>query len=161
MTCQECGNPITNRRETIKYDASGLPGVTLENVEVRRCPACGETEFVIPRIEELHGLIASTIIQKPARLTASEIRFLRKHLGWSGADFARMVGATPETVSRWESGTAAMGVQTDRLLRLMVAHLKPIEHYGEDEIQRTAVSPPKPARLRLANHQGEWRKRAA
>src|SRR5262245_6161626 len=100
IACIQCGKPLKVSRENIKYDASGLPGITLENVEVRRCPVCGEYEVVIPRLEELHALIASTIIQKPARLTGNEVRYLRKFLGWSGADFARMMGAQPETVSR-------------------------------------------------------------
>lgn len=116
-------------------------------MEVRRCPACGEYEVVIPRLEELHALIATAIIQEPARLTDDEIRYLRKFLGWSGADFARMIGAKPETVSRWETGTAAMGVQADRLRRLMVAHLKPVQDYGADRIKNTATVPAKPARL--------------
>jgi putative zinc finger/helix-turn-helix YgiT family protein len=161
MTCQDCDQPMTSRRETIKYDASGLPGITLEHIEVRRCGSCGAVDIVIPRIEQLHALIAETIIQKAARLTPAEIRFLRKHLGWSGADLARMVSTTPETVSRWESGATPMGVQADRLLRLMVAHLKPVDHYGEEEIKKTAVSAAKPARLRLSHDQNRWRQRAA
>ncbi|MGQ0732251.1 MAG: helix-turn-helix domain-containing protein [Acidobacteriota bacterium] len=33
-----------------------------------------------------------------------EIRFLRKQLGLSGIDLAMHLGATPESVSRWENG---------------------------------------------------------
>ncbi len=136
MNCHECGHTMTTQRTSLKYDASGLPGITLENIEVRRCVGCGETEWVIPRMEQLHALIAATILRKPSRLTPQEIRFLRKHLGWSGADFARMIGTKPETVSRWESGATPMGVQADRLLRLMVAHLKPTDEvHGEEEIK--------------------------
>jgi putative zinc finger/helix-turn-helix YgiT family protein len=159
--CSQCGKPMKVGRENVKYDASGLPGITLENIEVRRCPGCGEYEVVIPRLEELHALIATAILQKSARLTGDEIRYLRKFLGWSGADFARMIGAKPETVSRWETGNAAMGVQADRLLRLMVAHLKPVQDYGADRIKNTATVPAKPARLKLTNDAKGWHQKAA
>jgi putative zinc finger/helix-turn-helix YgiT family protein len=148
-------------RENVKYDASGLPGITLENIEVRRCQACGERELVIPRIEQLHGLIAQAVIGKPARLTPAEIRFLRKSRGWSGADFARIMGTTPETVSRWESGKTPMGVQADRLLRLMVAHLQPVQNYGAEQIEHSATVAAKPSRLKLKNDASGWHPLAA
>jgi hypothetical protein len=43
------------------------------------------------------------VIHKPARLSGSEVRYLRKYLGWSGADFAGHVGVDPSTVSNWET----------------------------------------------------------
>ena len=38
----------------------------------------------------------------------------------SGIELATHLGATPESVSRWEHGRTPMGVTADRLLRLMV-----------------------------------------
>ena len=83
-------------RENFKYVASGLPGVTLLNVEMKRCSSCGEFEVSIPYIEQLHRIIASLLIEKPAPFTAAEITFLRKFLGWSGVDFARHIGVAAE-----------------------------------------------------------------
>jgi len=54
-----------------------------------------------------------------------------------------------------------MGVQADRLLRLMVAHLKPVEDYGADRIKNTATVPAKPARLKLTNDAKGWHQKAA
>src|SRR5262249_50177460 len=135
MTCLECGTVVKTTRENVKYDASGLPGVTLLNIEVRRCPGCGETEYVIPKIEALHRAIAAVVIAKGAPLAPAEIRFLRKYLGWSGADFAEHMGATPETVSRWENGKLAMSPQADRLLRTMVVVKSPVENYSLDVLK--------------------------
>ncbi len=115
MKCTTCGSKMSARRENYRYDASGLPGVTLAGVEVRRCAECGEHEVVIPSIEELHRAIVKVLVGKSERLAPTEIRFLRKYLGFSGADFAAHVGTTPETVSRWENGAAPMGVTADRL----------------------------------------------
>ena len=126
MSCTVCGTAMKTKRENYRYDAVGLPGITLKDVAVSRCPKCGEYEVAIPRIEDLHRTIAHAVIEKRERLTPAEIRFLRKYLGWSGADFAAHVGATPETVSRWETGGTPMGVTADRLLRLMVASRQPV-----------------------------------
>ena len=160
MKCLQCGSQMVSRRENYKYADSGLTGVTLVNVEVRRCPQCGEYEVVIPRIEELHRLIALALTRKPARLAPAEIRFMRKYLGWSGADFAAHIGATPETVSRWEQGRKAMGVQADRLLRLMVVHREPLSDYSLDVLKGVATEKSRPLRLGVKVARNGWREAA-
>jgi putative zinc finger/helix-turn-helix YgiT family protein len=122
---------MQSTRENYRWDASGMSNVVLVDVEVRRCPACGEQAVVIPRIEELHRSLAMTIIAHPGRLPPQEIRFLRKWLGWSGQDFARHFGVTATTVSRWESveDPSPMGSTAERLLRLSVAHGQPAAEY--------------------------------
>jgi putative zinc finger/helix-turn-helix YgiT family protein len=132
MKCMVCGAEMKTGRENFLYDACGLPGVTLMGVEVSRCPECGEYEVAIPQIEDLHQAIAHAVIRKTSPLDAAEIRYLRKYLGWSGVDFARHVGTTPETVSRWETGASPMGAVADRLLRLMVATRAPVSDYSLD-----------------------------
>lgn len=161
MTCVDCGGKMTSTRETVKYDASGLSGVTLRNVEVRRCEGCGGYELVIPKIEQLHQLMAHTVIRKPAALVGEEIRFLRKYLGWSGADFAAHVGAAPETVSRWENGKLTMSPQADRLLRTMVAIGASEKDYSLDALK--SILPKRAARpLRAFKHVASgWREERA
>jgi putative zinc finger/helix-turn-helix YgiT family protein len=161
VTCAVCGTPMKAKRENFRYDAVGLPGVTLKDVEVNRCPRCGDYEVAIPNIEELHRAIAHAVIAKRERLTPAEIRFLRKYLGWSGADFAAHIGSTPETVSRWEHGRAAMGVTADRLLRLMVASRQPAADYSLETLRIVARAQPKPIRLRVEVTDGHWRAQAA
>ena len=118
MKCGRCGSSeMTANRENFAYTACGLSNVVLENVEVRHCPTCGDRQAVIPRIEELHQQITVHVCLQPSRLTAEEIRFLRKSLGWSGAEFARRFAVAPETVSRWETGTQEMGAMAETLLR--------------------------------------------
>ena len=155
IKCPECSKPMASARENYSYSASGLPYVTLVGVEVRRCKACGEHEVVIPRIEQLHRALALAVIGKKARLTASEVKFLRKYLGWSGADFARHMGVTPESVSRWENEREQMTPVADRLVRLMIVTQAPVSDYslaglvGLDE-------KPSPLRLRVESKQGGW-----
>jgi putative zinc finger/helix-turn-helix YgiT family protein len=120
MKCIECGDKVTTSRENFRHEALGLP-VTLVGVEVSRCAACGLSEVSIPALEGLHRTIAVTLVTKTARLCGPEIRFLRKQLGWSGAELAEHLGITRETVSRWEQGSAPIGATADRLLRATFA----------------------------------------
>jgi putative zinc finger/helix-turn-helix YgiT family protein len=161
MTCLECGGKMTSTREAVKYDASGLSGVTLANVEVRRCSKCGAREVVIPKIEELHRLLAAALIQKKGALVAEEVRFLRKYLGWSGVDFAAHMGATAETVSRWENGKLTMSPQADRLLRTMVALREPESEYKIEALKAIVPKAAKPLRVGLRSGPSGWRKDTA
>lgn len=128
--CLSCDKALNSIRENHRYIESGLPNVTLVNVEVRRCPHCGEQELVIPKIEQLHRVLAEAVSMKTERLTHQETRFLRKYLGWSGADFAAHFGVAPETVSRWESGNQVMNPMAEKLLRVLALHLEPINDYS-------------------------------
>lgn len=129
--------------------------MTLVGVEVRRCKACGEHEVVIPKIEHLRRAIALAVIDKRTRLTAAEVRYLRKYLGWSGADFARHTGVTPESVSRWENDREQMGAVADRLLRLMVATKASVSDYSLDSLAELEEKS-SPVRLRVEAAKGGW-----
>jgi len=129
MTCPNCGNKMTSKRENHKYTACGLDYVTLVSVEVRRCQSCGEWEVVIPKLEQLHRVLAQTVAQGKSHLRGSEIRFLRKYLGYSGAEAASALSVTPETMSRWENDKVAISQSAERFLRLMVVNQQPTQCY--------------------------------
>ena len=135
-------------RENFRHKAIGLPNVTLVDVEVSRCGHCGEYAVAIPRLEEMHQALARAVATKAERLSADEIRFLRKHLGWSGADFAAHFAVTPQTVSRWENGKQDMGPVAERLLRLCALSGEPMKDYSV--LKQVAVSEPKPKPIRMA-----------
>jgi putative zinc finger/helix-turn-helix YgiT family protein len=152
MKCFACRAGLLKvSRETVKYSDCGLSTVTLSNVEVRACGNCGEREVVLPKIEELHRLIASLVANKPARLTSAEFRFLRKYLGFSGADFARYIDVQPETLSRWENGKTPINMSVEWLVRHMALTEKPIERYPVNP--RKAPSP-QPVVIRADD--GDW-----
>lgn len=130
--CIQCGAELGPRTvSTHPYGA--LPGVVLVGVTVATCPSCGEEEVEIPRIFDLHKLLARITASRPGRLKGPEIRFLRKHLGWSGKDFARLFNTSPSQVSRWESGTHSMDARAEQLLRVSATRLDPIDDYQEFE----------------------------
>lgn len=148
--CSICGKgALEIRREPRRY-GRGID-VILVDIEVRHCPACGEEFEVIPNIERLHQAIARDLAKSDARLRAGEIRFLRTYLGYSSVDFARLMGVSPETVSRWESKGAPkrMALSAERLLRLMVLQNEPIRSYGLEGAGASEGPPAQPLRLRV------------
>lgn len=157
MRCVACGAEMTTQRENYRYTESGLSHIVLRDVEVSRCPQCGEMEVTIPQIEALHQVIAQALIQKSSRLVPEEVRYLRTYLGWSGTDLAAHIGTTPETISRWEHGVTPIGKTADRLLRLLVAQQLP----GNEDVRETlrAIAVKKPSqgmRLGLTRDQDGW-----
>jgi len=139
MICPDCrAAELGVGRENIRYEECGLPNITLKNIQVERCPECGNEIVTIPKQAELHRLIAMTLVRKKGHLNASEIIFLRKSLGWSKSDFAAKVHVTRSQVSRWESPTnpQTMGETHELLLRLLVAMNHEIREYvaGMDQL---------------------------
>lgn len=155
MKCTQCGSTtMKTKRENFPYDASGLR-VTLVNVEVSRCPECGEYEVAIPSIDLLHRAIAMKVIEKKSRLAPSEITFLRKYLGWSKTELAKHMGIAPATVGRWEEGQA-MGAIADRFLRLLVAKRAPECEYPEENLAEISDKKPAQMRLGMSFKKDEW-----
>jgi len=155
MKCTECGSKLVSSIENYKYLECGLPYVTLCDVTVRRCEKCGSVEVAISNIEGLHRSIALTLIQKPTRFTGEEIKFLRKSIGLSARLLADRMGIDPATLSRWENGHDEIGVPCDRLLRLLVANEKPVEHYPAETLSEIEPAA-KPFRVGMRARQKVW-----
>ncbi|MGC4119906.1 MAG: YgiT-type zinc finger protein [Myxococcales bacterium] len=87
MKCPQCGARMQARTESRKYDP-GIEGarITLLDVEVHRCPKCGEEAIGIRNMVGLHRRIAQELVAKAARLSPAEVRFLRLHLGLTVTD---------------------------------------------------------------------------
>lgn len=160
--CDECGHAMRVEPNAIRrYDFGGLPHVTLRGLRVSRCPKCGAEEIAIPRIEQLHRVLATHFLNQTRPLAPAEVRFLRKYIGLSTADFARCAGVTRETVTRWETGAVVIGAVADRLVRLLVATSTPVEDYeakdalcGIEQSRRTAK---RPAPFALTASPDGWR----
>jgi putative transcriptional regulator len=140
MKCEECGGQMTTERNAVRrYDIGGLPHVVLQGVEVSRCQKCGKEEVAIPRMGQLHHVIAMCLVKQPRMLAPVEIRFLRKHTGYSTGEFAQVMGVARETVSRWETGGKPMSPVADRLLRVVVLTHEPTEDYAKKDEQDASV----------------------
>ncbi|MGH7726779.1 MAG: type II TA system antitoxin MqsA family protein [Candidatus Eiseniibacteriota bacterium] len=153
--CLECGTRMESTREDYVYEPVAGLRVLLQKVQVARCSECRTLVPAIPKIAQLHRVIASSLVQKATSLAPPEIRYLRKHLGFSGEEFAHRMGVRRESVSRWETGKEPMGPVADRLLRLMVVTQEPVAEYALDrlaQIKRVA----KAARLTMLEGETGW-----
>lgn len=158
MKCTECGGDL-GPAVPGEWPYRSLPGTTLVGIPIRTCESCGDQVVSIPRIEELDRVLAKAVAERPGRLSGPEIRFLRRHLGWSGADFAGFFRTSPATVSRWETGKQNMDARAEQLLRVSATRMEPILDYAEYErlLRRMAESvasaaPP----TRALRWQGSW-----
>ena len=161
MKCLECGTPMKTRKENCRYDECGLKHIALVGAEVTRCLCRGNCEIPIPRLEELHRLLARVLIETKTRFTGDEVRFLRKSLGWSGADFAKHMGVAGETVSRWENDAAPIGPQADRLLRFLAAQGGLTTRYPTERLAKLDLKKAMATRVTLIAHDKRWSVQAA
>jgi len=125
MRCDECQGTMAARVATEErpylYTLSGLHGVGLVGITVWTCGTCGEQSPEVPRMGELHRLIARTLIQQPHLLRGDEVRFLRKQAGFAAGEFATLLGVDRTHLSRVENEhTPTLGETSDRLVRALV-----------------------------------------
>ena len=153
--CEECGANIKQRTATMKtpysYGLSGLSGIRLSGILVCRCSRCKSEYPIIPRIVELHSVIAEHLIGKPELLKGEEIRFLRKNAGFAQNEFAALLKETASHFNRIERGTTThLSPAADKLARAIVTAAKDGERarrllvaLAEQEIEKRRRSMPR------------------
>ena len=138
----------------------------LMNLPMYKCPDCGETEVEIPRMEELHCLIGLLLLHLPIRFGAAEVKYLRKHMGYTQDELASYLGVTRASVARWEEpGGRTIRIEMDKSLRLLYVRKKyeDLEEIGIDArrllevvLERLPFLPKKEQQLRLRTE--DWTK---
>ena len=83
------------------YSESGLSNVWLASGVIRRDTPYGPG-VAVERVVELLKLLAMNLVDKPARLTGKEFRYLRGMLLISQASVAQAHGVSEQVVSLWE-----------------------------------------------------------
>lgn len=122
MTCPVCGDvAVEPWPPGIAVPETGLENVILKGDDVFRCPRCGEGDYVLHGLETFLRPISLAVLCAPRPLTSREIRFLRKELELTVTAFARLLGVTRVTVSRWENGLKRPPKSADHAVRLLSA----------------------------------------
>lgn len=99
------------------YVACGLNNIWLENGYTIHKSVNGGESFHIEDIKGLHIAIARTLTEKESVLANDEIRFIRTELAMSRKALGELLGISPETIKKWESGENAIPKASDALLR--------------------------------------------
>jgi DNA-binding transcriptional regulator YiaG len=127
--CLFCGTAMRREFGPLEYSITSKWSVTVLDNESLVCPKCGEKEDLIVRALHLEMRIAAEVIKKRNPLSGDELRFLRGLLLLNGREFARSLGISPETLSRYEKGVYRLNQTVDRLARAM-ASLYLLHHGG-------------------------------
>lgn len=89
----------------------------IAEIQIPRCAACGELVFS-NRVDEQITLALRTHLRL---LTPEQIREARTRLGLQQKELAECLGATEQSLMRWEEGTLLQARVMDNLLRVYFA----------------------------------------
>jgi len=157
MKCIACNKEMKLVVENHRYTECGLDNIVLVNTKKYLCSNCGEEYLNILNPLELHRAIATTIATDFTRLSNKEFKFLRKYLGFSSAFFAKVIGVTRESVSRWENGKIVIPRHMELLIRMLVINCQHERGYSLHDPILLGEKKPGSFRLRLElNKNKEW-----
>lgn len=100
------------------YRESGLDNVWLINGYEKHKTSAGPA-VSFKNVDALHQAIARALVEKPARLTSKEFRFLRTELDLSQKGLGDIIGASEQAIARWERRITPVPAAEDRLLRAL------------------------------------------
>ena len=124
----ESKKPMTLKKTKLKYDECGLDYITIVDATVYKCSNCGSEIYDYGNLLKLNAVIRDLILKKTGLLAGNEVKFLRKHLGYSTETFARKLKVDKRTVQRWEkSGPKEPSI--DRYIKLSVQFESPNRDY--------------------------------
>lgn len=126
MRCSQCGAQDFEEILLPEYEteAPGIRVVLKDAVMRYTCKKCGFAKTRLPRVSTgLSEALAMIRVLIPVKLTADEMRFLRKVVGMTQEEFGEKIipGANPSTISRWENDAQGVGGYTELVLRQNIA----------------------------------------
>jgi transcriptional regulator with XRE-family HTH domain len=123
--CSNCGEiaAVLLDRD-YQLEDMGFP-VTLRKIEIIKCQHCGNIDPIIPNMDDMMNAVAMAVICHPCKLTGEKIRFLRKFIGKSAEEFARLIHVDNTHLSKIENGRVPVGDQSDKLIRFLVLNMSP------------------------------------
>lgn len=121
-SCPECGRGAvkTTRVHNYKTKIKGYPFVVDEAL-IGVCDQCQAESFAPEETRRWEELFSRSLEAHHAFLLPEEIGELRKSLGLSMEDFARLIGSTRQSISMWEkTNRTAPPIRTADLLMKLV-----------------------------------------
>ena len=138
------------------YSESGLNNIWLASGFIRRDTPYGPG-VAVERAVELLELLAMNLVDKPARLTGKEFRYLRGMLLLSQASVAQAHGVSEQVVSLWERH-GKVPKANDVLLRLRyLAHAGAVDRMPAVLARMNEVERPVHQRLIARKTTRGWR----
>jgi len=101
MKCTGCGNRLVKGTEKVSRTIGGH-SFTAE-IPALKCSRCGEVQFTLHDLEQFELSVARSLALAGAS-SGEVFKFQRKALGLKATELGELLDATPETISRWETG---------------------------------------------------------
>ena len=124
MKCSNCGKTAKVVRGDYHLEELEIP-VRLIGIELIKCSHCGNVDPVIPNLDGLMHVLALKVTSKLSLLDGGEVRFLRKYIGKSAREFARLLHVDHTHLSKIENGRLKIGAELDKLVRFVVVGSSP------------------------------------
>jgi len=99
-----------------QYTLCGLENIYLKN-GYDRSVISGGNGLAIHELYDLHKVIAKTIINQAAPLSAKEFRFIRIELDLSQKAIGDLMDKTDQMIAKWEKGENKIPVLADKAIR--------------------------------------------
>jgi putative zinc finger/helix-turn-helix YgiT family protein len=121
--CSVCGaRGVTLSREPVDVGTEQRPVLVEPGFAYEHCAACGEDLIPADRLDELFRKAVAIERAADGLLGSDEIRRLRLDLGVTQSRLERLLGVSPKTVTRWESGTVRQSRMADNFMRVLWSH---------------------------------------
>jgi putative zinc finger/helix-turn-helix YgiT family protein len=121
--CSVCGAPgIEMTRRPIDVGTEKRPVLVEPGFDYEHCTVCGEDLIPAGRLDELFRDAVAIERARDGLLDSADIQRLRLELGLTQGRLERLMGVSPKTVTRWESGTVRQSRMADNFLRLLWSH---------------------------------------
>jgi putative zinc finger/helix-turn-helix YgiT family protein len=121
--CSVCGaRGIELRRDPLDLGTDERTVMVDPDFDYEHCTVCGEDLIPADRLDQLFRDAVSIERTEDGLLDSAEIQRLRLDLGLTQSLLERLLGVSPKTVTRWESGTVRQSRIADNFMRLLAAH---------------------------------------
>jgi len=117
LECPVCGADVKRLRANLSIQV-GSRSIPVED-EYSTCTGCGEVFFAPSEMDDAMRAASSVVRREEGLLQPEEIRAIRENLGFSQAEFERLLGVGQKSVVRWEKGTGFQNGATDMLMRVV------------------------------------------
>lgn len=105
--CEQCGG--SKRMKPFTFEAE-IDGVVVEVPATSTLPTCAEcgVDLLFSEVRKFEQQAAAGVLSAVEKPTGAMLRYARKALGLKQTELAEALGHAGETVSRWETGQAAI-----------------------------------------------------
>ncbi len=139
------------------YTDSGLDNVFLVNGFVEEETPYGRA-VAIEDVDGLHKTIGRWLVNLPKQLNGAELRFLRHELDLSQRKLGRLMGASEQSIGRWERASKKeIDPVADRLIRVLYSEYSNGHGSVRELVEALAeLDQLEHAECRLEERNGRW-----